>query len=316
MYCMETIKTFHSYAELQNKYKEYFRLQKSYGNKKYEYLNDYIIRPNTDNLTQLMKKRLADVGYGNNPHDKHIRKNAVIGFTVRMDYSPDAIVDVEKFKTDCLKWLKNHFEKYNGNIIAFVCHGDEPNNFDETGNSLNNYHLHAIIQPITQHGKLSAKQLLGNITDYRNLQKSFGEEVGAAQNLSTGTVIPNITHKMLTHFNSKLNEDVPDSKKDESVNDYAKRIEDFNLKRSIQVIKLRQNLVKQNYQLKAKIKNNDKYIVELKQKIEKLNVTDSEIYEAEQIDCLDAALLEYNNKELSDKIQMFERWGEEFYHAK
>lgn len=313
MYCMETIKTYHSYSELQNTYKQYFRLHENHNNKNNEYLNDYMIRPEIDNITQVMKKRLTDIGYGNEPHDKHIRKNAVIGFTVRMDYSPGADIDIEKFKSDCLKWLKTHFEKYKGNIIALVCHGDEPNNFDESGKALNNYHLHAIIQPITKYGKLSAKQLLGDISDYRNLQKSFGEEVGAAQNLYAGTVVPNITHKMLTHFNSELNENVPDSKKNEKIADYAKRIETFNLKRSIQVIKIRQNLVKQNYQLKAEIKNNDKYITELRQKIEELVVTDSEIQEAAQIDYLDVVLSEYNNKELSDKIRMFENWGEEFY---
>lgn len=98
-----------------------------------------------------------------------IRKNAVMEIGVVMKVTkgfenlPDGF-DLEKWKADSMKWLEDNFGKEN--ILSAVYHGDE---FTP--------HIQASVIPITQDGRLSAKDFLPDWTAYSQAQDTYYEAV-------------------------------------------------------------------------------------------------------------------------------------------
>lgn len=77
----------------------------------------------------------------------------------------------DKFFRDCLKFHDNHF----GHIISAVVH------YDET-----TPHLHVISVPLTQDGRLSARDVIGNKAKMSKTQDAFFEQVGKSYGLERG----------------------------------------------------------------------------------------------------------------------------------
>lgn len=78
----------------------------------------------------------------------------------------------DKFFRDCLKFHERHF----GHIISAVVH------YDET-----TPHLHVISVPLTQDGRLSARDVIGNKARMSKTQDEFFEQVGRDYGLERGT---------------------------------------------------------------------------------------------------------------------------------
>lgn len=77
----------------------------------------------------------------------------------------------DKFFKDCLQFHENHF----GHIISAVVH------YDET-----TPHLHIISVPLTQDGRLSARDVIGNKAKMSKTQDQFFEQVGRGYGLERG----------------------------------------------------------------------------------------------------------------------------------
>lgn len=77
----------------------------------------------------------------------------------------------DKFFRDCLKFHNSHF----GHIISAVVH------YDET-----TPHLHIISVPLTQDGRLSARDVIGNKAKMSKTQDAFFEQVGKSYGLERG----------------------------------------------------------------------------------------------------------------------------------
>lgn len=77
----------------------------------------------------------------------------------------------DKFFRDCLKFHERHF----GHIISAVVH------YDET-----TPHLHVISVPLTQDGRLSARDVIGNKAKMTKTQDQFFEQVGRGYGLARG----------------------------------------------------------------------------------------------------------------------------------
>lgn len=77
----------------------------------------------------------------------------------------------DTFFRDCLKFHERHF----GHIISAVIH------YDET-----TPHLHVISVPLTQDGRLSARDVIGNKAKMSNAQDEFFEQVGRGYGLERG----------------------------------------------------------------------------------------------------------------------------------
>lgn len=104
------------------------------------------------------------------------RSNSVLALDTIYTASPQFFqertnAESDKFFQDCLKFHNEHF----GHIISAVVH------YDET-----TPHLHIISVPLTQDGRLSARDVIGNKAKMSKTQDAFFEQVGKGYGLKRG----------------------------------------------------------------------------------------------------------------------------------
>lgn len=104
------------------------------------------------------------------------RSNSVMALDTIYTASPDFFqgktnAENDQFFQDCLKFHNDHF----GHIISAVVH------YDET-----TPHLHIISVPLTQDGRLSARDVIGNKAKMSKTQDAFFEQVGRGYGLARG----------------------------------------------------------------------------------------------------------------------------------
>jgi hypothetical protein len=179
-----------------------------------KHLNQMII-DNGKNLSQAIDDRIKE-GYTGKTA---IRKDAVKSLTYVLTGSHERMHELDQSgRLDAwvqtnLDWL---IEKHGReNIVKFALHMDE-----------RTPHLHAVVVPLTTDGRLSAKELLGNKaqmkelqTDYANRMRPFGLERGRDGGRST--------HVDIKDYYKQLNEQIPQVKKElqqlqAEVKDYSK----------------------------------------------------------------------------------------------
>lgn len=104
------------------------------------------------------------------------RSNSVLALDTLYTASPEFFQGKtneqnDNFFKDCLQFHENHF----GHIISAVIH------YDET-----TPHLHIISVPLTEDGRLSARDVIGNKTKMSKTQDQFFEQVGRSYGLERG----------------------------------------------------------------------------------------------------------------------------------
>lgn len=104
------------------------------------------------------------------------RSNSVLALDTIYTASPDFFQGKtnqqnDDFFKDCLQFHQEHF----GHIISAVIH------YDET-----TPHLHVISVPLTQDGRLSARDVIGNKAKMSKTQDAFFEQVGRGYGLERG----------------------------------------------------------------------------------------------------------------------------------
>ena len=106
----------------------------------------------------------------------HTRSNSVVALDTIYTASPDFFkgrnnAENDMFFEDCLKFHQKRF----GHIISAVIH------YDET-----TPHLHILSVPLTQDGRLSAREIVGNRAKMSQMQTAFYEQVGRDYGLARG----------------------------------------------------------------------------------------------------------------------------------
>ena len=94
-----------------------------------------------------------------------IRSNAVLGYEVVLAYSPEAEgrIDHDKWLRENVKWLARNFGGKD-NIPFVTFHADESTR-----------HMHAVVIPIDDKGKLNARFYTGGKAKLSKLQDSYAE---------------------------------------------------------------------------------------------------------------------------------------------
>ena len=195
--------------------------------------NDYMVT--TPNLGEHMNNRLEALGYGDAPGQLHVRKNAVLAFELVFDFSPDMAgnIDIKQWKRDCLDWTRKHFdpnpEKYGSNILGFAYHGDEEGNANPKNPENSRGHIHAIIQPITEYGRLCASQFLGDREQMAKLHTLFWREVGKKHGLTRAIKGSPIRHQEQREYRYRRDNYISQNRiapvAGESVELYSRRVE-------------------------------------------------------------------------------------------
>lgn len=169
MYCiMRTEKR--KKSDLNGIQKENTRTATEYNNKVSPGMNIFnVVLKESNNWLQDINKEIKAAG-------ARTRSNSVVALDTLYTASPEFFQgktneENDKFFRDCLKFHDSHF----GHIISAVVH------YDET-----TPHLHIISVPLTQDGRLSARDVIGNKAKMSKTQDSFFEQVGKSYGLARG----------------------------------------------------------------------------------------------------------------------------------
>lgn len=104
------------------------------------------------------------------------RSNSVIAldaiYTASRDFFKDkSTEECDRYFQDCLQFHQKKF----GHVISAIVH------YDET-----TPHMHILSVPLTQDGRLSAREIVGNRTNLSRMQTEFFEQVGRNYGLERG----------------------------------------------------------------------------------------------------------------------------------
>lgn len=162
------------------------------------------------------------------------RKNSVIAYEVMMTFSSNDSLDLEAWKKENVEWLQTQFGK--DNVLSVQCHMDEQVP-----------HLHAIVIPIDERGKLCAVSYTGTRAKMFQMQDSYGkamERVG----LSRGEMYSVAKRQHVSKFYRKINDvvemDIPYPLPEESMQDYRNRLNEFIQGREFQYLGEKEQLQK------------------------------------------------------------------------
>jgi len=146
-----------------------------------------------------------------------IRKNAVRAIDIVTTFSKDADIDIEKWKEENIKWMKETFGEEN--VLSMQLHEDEVTP-----------HIHTIVIPINDKGKLCARDFTGGRKKMFDLQASYGKAMEPL-GLRRGEMYSRTRKEDLNHFYSVLNKAIdkkaPERLPEESVDDYLNRVNQY-----------------------------------------------------------------------------------------
>lgn len=211
-YAFMTIEKIKTTAQMNGKYGHNFRMiEVSNADASLSHLNEELVKLNGKTYVDAYNERMEKLGYGlteegreKDPNLKKVRKNAVLGFEVVTTFSREEKenVDLEKWKADNVKWLKETFnpskesiEKNGDNVLSVVYHGDEAGNV----------HCHAFIIPIDDKGNLNSRFYVQNRTKLIHMQDSYGKLMKQNHNLDRGLKGAKSRHKDIKRYYAALN---------------------------------------------------------------------------------------------------------------
>lgn len=150
--------------------KENLRTATEYNNKVAPGMDAFnVVLKESNNWLQDINKEIQAAG-------ARTRSNSVLALDTLYTASPEFFqgktnAENDKFFQDCLKF---HNERF-GHIISAVVH------YDET-----TPHMHIISVPLTEDGRLSARDVIGNKAKMSKTQDQFFEQVGKSYGLERG----------------------------------------------------------------------------------------------------------------------------------
>lgn len=188
--------------------------------------------------TDAVNERLQSLEFYKN--GGKIRSNNVLAYEIIMTFSKEDAekVDTEKWKKDNVEWLKETFDKnadkYGSNILSVMCHEDE-----------GNIHIHAIVTPIDERGRLNAFSYTGSIPKLRALQDSYAAKM-EQHGLKRGIKGSKATHQDIKRFYTALNQEyakhLPEPEKGESIEHYHERVDDIYVNQNLKVFSLEKKI--------------------------------------------------------------------------
>ena len=181
------------------------------------YLNETLVKVpgmpgETKTYVQGVEERIHALPYY---QDHKIRKNVVLTFSKEAD---EALrMDIEEWKKRNIEFLRNTFNiapDGRSNIISMEYHGDE-----------STPHIHAVVVPIDERGRLNARRFTGGSRMISDLQTSYAKEMSVF-GLERGLEGSSARHVDIRKWYGSINKamDVPVPTNGESAIDYYSRL--------------------------------------------------------------------------------------------
>jgi len=144
-------------------------------------------------LSELVEGRISK-GYKGK---KAIRKDAVKYLNVVLTGSHERMKEVEGDGKHLKNWIKDNYnfackEFGKENVVRFAVHRDE-----------RTMHIHCTVVPLTEDGRLSAKEVMGNRTKMSDRQTVYAEEM-KKYGLSRGIKGSTATHEEVSEYYARL----------------------------------------------------------------------------------------------------------------
>ena len=188
--------------------------------------NDFLVKCN-GSYADAFDEKLNSLDY----YKSHkFRSNGVMALDINLTYSHDAEKElgfsVEEWEKKNLEWLRETFNsseqyKYGDNVVSVVCHRDE-----------STPHIHAIVIPVDNKGKINASYYTGNRDMYFAMQDSYGKKMHHEFKLQRGVKYSSATHDTMRKLYAEVRNAMygvePVSKEpQESVQQFEQRVNEI-----------------------------------------------------------------------------------------
>lgn len=213
-YCVLSLKKIHSMGSLQVSHEHNFReLPLKHVDISMSHKNEELINDTGADYRELWYRRIKEVELSTG-QSVAVRKNAVLAYEIVTTFSKEADVDLEAWKEANVKWMKDTFGE--DNVLSMQFHIDETTP-----------HIHTIVVPIDERGKLCAKTFTGGRGKMFALQTSYGKAMEPL-GLKRGEMYSRSSKEDLGRFYATLNKaanaEAPQMKAGERVDDYVSRV--------------------------------------------------------------------------------------------
>lgn len=216
--CFMDVQKLKTLGELSSKYKHNYRIAdvKNADKSLLEKNEELIPLPQGQNYVDFYKQKIRESEY----HSKSkVRKDAVVALEVVTTFSRGENVNLEEWKKRNVEWLKKTFDRSpdgKSNIASVIYHADEAGNV----------HCHAIVIPINEEGRLSARSFVNGRSAMGKLQDSYAQDMkifGLERGQKRSTAKHQDIRKLYADLNNTI-ANIPDPQEHESALDYKKRI--------------------------------------------------------------------------------------------
>lgn len=174
--------------------------------------NEELVNKSPLDYNMRWERRLKEAGA------KVGRKDAVRAYEIVTTYSSNELVDIAEWKKDNVAWMQEYFGKEN--VLSMMFHGDESGNV----------HIHSIIIPIDDRGRLCAKSFTGGPKLLHKLQSSYGKAM-ERHGLKRGLENSRARHQDIRRFYAALNNAVeshiPQREENEDFEAYFERVNTY-----------------------------------------------------------------------------------------
>lgn len=214
---------------LVSRYKHDYRIADvSNADKNAQQMNETLIAMQKgQNYYEAQRERINELEYYK---DHKVRKNAVLAYDVIMSYSSGSGVDVDEWKKASVQWLQDTFNKAGdgkNNVISAVLHMDEIHDDPEKeGDDVHNApHIHAIVVPVDDRGRLNASYYTDGVRALSQLQDTYAQamkELGLQRGVRNSSARHEDMRKMYGRFNEAM-ENIPQPKQGETAQEYYER---------------------------------------------------------------------------------------------
>ena len=215
------------------------------ADKSMEYKNNELVPTNGKSYGELFQDKISSLDYYK---DHKPRNNAVIALEVRLSFSHEDSekIDLEKWKKDNVEWLRGYFNKnpltYGDNVINVTYHGDE-----------STPHIHAIVVPIDEKGKLNASSYIDGPASLRMLQTEYAAFMKERHGLDRGTKYSVARHEEIKSFYTALTTAMrervaPEIQPGDTLETYKKRVDEFTKEMNTEKFTLKKQMDKERIQ--------------------------------------------------------------------
>lgn len=225
-YAFVNISKLKSSASLVQTYKHNYRIDPPANvDVSMSHLNDEAVKLQAKDFAEAFEKKKESLEY----YKTHaFRKDGVRALELTLEYSPEAArtINQEAWKQANVKWLEDTFNnRYGNNIVSVVFHYDE-GAYAGAGA----IHGHAVVIPVNDEGRISAKSYIGSKQQLSELQTSYAkamEPFGLKRGIKYSQARHQDIRAMYGALNRDLNErPMPERLEHETAEQYADRLKE------------------------------------------------------------------------------------------